>query len=77
MAKKRRRRRVALVPRLGPPQNLRPAGAHETLRRYDRTREKAALRREAESGFPFSGAPFVSPPVPLVPRCLAACPLGA
>jgi len=45
MAKKRRRK-MALMPRLGPPTNLRPAGAHETLKRYDRKRAKAALLRE-------------------------------
>lgn len=49
---KKRRKRV-LVPRLGPPVNLRPAGAHESLKHYNRKRQKAALRREAESGFPF------------------------
>jgi len=46
MAKKKRRK-MKRVPRLGPPVNLRPAGAHETLKRYDRKRQKAALRREA------------------------------
>jgi hypothetical protein len=50
MAKKKRRRAVLIVPRLGPPQNLRPAGAHESIKRYNRQRLKAALRREAESG---------------------------
>jgi hypothetical protein len=45
MPKKKRRKR-RLVPRLGPPVNLRPAGAHETLKRYDRKRQKAALRKE-------------------------------
>jgi hypothetical protein len=43
------------VPRLGPPTNLRPAGAHDDETSYDRNKEKAALRREiAESGFPNS-----------------------
>ena len=51
MAKKKRRRLLKLTPRLGPATNLRPAGAHESLKLYDRKREKAALRREAESGF--------------------------
>ncbi|MDE2482437.1 MAG: hypothetical protein KGN02_09635 [bacterium] len=54
MAKKRRAKRRGLVPRIGPPQNLRPAGAHEDRTHYDRKREKAALRRDAESGFPFA-----------------------
>ena len=54
MAKKRWRK-AALMPRLGPPTNLRPAGAHETLKRYNRKRTKAALLREAQSGFEFSG----------------------
>ena len=52
MAKKKRRK-PGLVPRLGPATNLRPGGAHESLKRYNRRRMKAALRREAESGFPF------------------------
>ncbi len=56
MAKKKRRK-PGLVPRLGPATNLRPAGAHEALKRYNRRRMKAALRREAESGFPFSTEP--------------------
>ena len=72
MAKKRRRRRVALVPRLGPPQNLRPAGAHATGKRYDRKREKAALRREAESGFPFSRAAVRTAAGPARPMMLGS-----
>ena len=52
MAKKKRRKSPKLVPRLGPPTNLRPAGAHDDATAYDRKVEKAALRREiAESGF--------------------------
>lgn len=50
---KKKRRKAAFVPRLGPATNLRPAGAHESLKRYNRKRQKAALRREAESGFAF------------------------
>ena len=46
MATKRRKRR--LVPRLGPAVNLRPAGAHESKKLYDRKRIKAALRREED-----------------------------
>ena len=49
--KKRQRKRAALMPRLGPPTNLRPAGAHESLKRYNRKRQKAALQRDAQSGF--------------------------
>lgn len=45
MAKKKRRK-MKLVPRLGPPTNLRPAGAHETLTRYNRKRKKRELREE-------------------------------
>lgn len=53
MADKRRRKR-RLVPRLGPAVNLRPAGAHESRKLYDRKRIKAALRREEdEGGFAF------------------------
>jgi hypothetical protein len=47
---KKRRRKLQLVPRLGPPQNLRPAGPHESLKRYNRKRNKAALPRQEESG---------------------------
>lgn len=52
---KKRRRKAQLVPRLGPPQNLRPAGAHESKKHYNRKRQKAALARY-EDGF------FVSSP---------------
>lgn len=45
MAKKKRRK-MKLVPRLGPPTNLRPAGAHEALTRYNRKRKKKELREE-------------------------------
>ena len=51
--KKKKRRQLKIVPRLGPATNLRPAGAHESRKLYNRRRQKAALRREAESGFPF------------------------
>ena len=33
------------MPRLGPPQNLRPAGAHDVKKRYNRKREKELLER--------------------------------
>jgi len=47
-AKKKTKRRVALVPPKGPPVNLRPAGAHEDKRRKTRAElEKAALEEEA------------------------------
>ena len=45
MARKKRRK-IRLVPRLGPPNNLRPAGAHASHKLYNRKRIKAALRRE-------------------------------
>lgn len=48
---RKRRRKLALMPRLGPPANLRPAGAHETLKQYNRKRQKAALRREETGAF--------------------------
>jgi hypothetical protein len=52
MAKKRRRHREPnLVPRLGPATNLRPAGAHDDKKLYDRKKIKAVLRRQAEDGF--------------------------
>ncbi|HTV94188.1 MAG TPA: hypothetical protein VMG98_15900 [Verrucomicrobiae bacterium] len=37
---------MKLVPRLGPPTNLRPAGAHETLTRFNRKRKKRELQVE-------------------------------
>ncbi|MGD0969625.1 MAG: hypothetical protein ABR949_15235 [Candidatus Aquilonibacter sp.] len=37
---------MKLVPRLGPPTNLRPAGAHETVTRYNRKRKKRELQAE-------------------------------
>lgn len=43
---KKKRRKMQLVPRLGPPTNVRPAGAHETLTRYNRKRKKKELREE-------------------------------
>jgi hypothetical protein len=47
---KRRKRTSALVPRLGPPVNLRPAGVHGDRRRKTRSDlEQAALREEAAS----------------------------
>ncbi|HEY1975739.1 MAG TPA: hypothetical protein VGG89_04310 [Candidatus Baltobacteraceae bacterium] len=42
------------MPRLGPALNLRPAGAHESKKLYDRKRIKAALRREDEGGLHFT-----------------------
>lgn len=48
---KRKRKKLKLVARLGPPQNLRPAGAHESKKHYHRHRMKAALRYEEEDGF--------------------------
>ena len=57
MANKRKRHREPnLVPRLGPATNLRPAGAHEGKKLYDRKKIKAVLRREAEDGFGNSAA---------------------
>ncbi|HKU68154.1 MAG TPA: hypothetical protein VJP85_10290 [Candidatus Baltobacteraceae bacterium] len=47
----KKHRKVKLVPRLGPPQNVRPAGAHESKKRYNRKRRKAALARYDEDGF--------------------------
>jgi len=47
---KRKRKKAKLIPRLGPAQNIRPAGAHESRKLYRRHRMKAALRNE-EDGF--------------------------
>ena len=52
MARKKLKKK--LVPRLGPATNLRPAGAHESMKLYNRKRAKAAFRKNAEGGF----APF-------------------
>lgn len=49
MAKKKRRE-PHVMPRLGPATNLRPAGAHESLKRLKRSQEKIALRREIAQG---------------------------
>jgi hypothetical protein len=38
---------VPVVPRLGPPENLRPAGTHADKRRRPRAEEKAALSKAA------------------------------
>lgn len=56
MAKRNKRCRteLALVPRLGPATNLRPAGAHENKKLYDRKKIKAVLRRQTEDGFDVS-----------------------
>lgn len=48
---KRKRRKAKLVPPRGPAQNLRPAGAHETKKTYNRKRLKAALEDYVEDGF--------------------------
>ena len=47
---KKKRKKVALVPRMGPAQNLRPAGAHKSKKLYDRNKMKAVFRKE-EDGF--------------------------
>lgn len=47
----KKRRKAKLVPPLGPPQNLRPGGAHKSKKRYNRKRQKAALVRYDEDGF--------------------------
>jgi hypothetical protein len=44
----KKRKRTPLVPRLGPPTNLRPAGAHKDKRARTRTEiERAALAEES------------------------------
>ncbi len=53
MGKKKGSTPPKIVPRRGPPSNLRPAGAHDDETAYDRKKEKAVLRRDlAEDGFP-------------------------
>ncbi|HUA09714.1 MAG TPA: hypothetical protein VMA98_10600 [Candidatus Acidoferrales bacterium] len=46
MPSKKKRRKVKLMPRMGPAANLRPAGAHEVATRYNRKRKKAELREQ-------------------------------
>ncbi len=46
-----RKRKTLVVPRLGPPVNLRPAGVHVGKKQINRAKIKAALRAEAKSGF--------------------------
>jgi|GEM_PF-1412373 len=49
----KRRKKAVLVPRLGPPENLRPAGAHADKRRKTRGETtRAALREEAALDIP-------------------------
>ena len=50
MARKKLKKK--LVPRLGPATNLRPAGAHESMKLYNRKRAKAAFRKDPEGGVP-------------------------
>ncbi|MBV8246539.1 MAG: hypothetical protein JOZ38_11490 [Candidatus Eremiobacteraeota bacterium] len=45
---KKKRKKIAIVPRLGPPENLRAAGAHRSKKLYDRKRLKAIFRKEEE-----------------------------
>ena len=49
VAKRKRRRKAKIKPPLGPAVNLRPAGAHEDKRRYDRKGNKAIIETEAEA----------------------------
>jgi hypothetical protein len=46
---KKRRKKRPVIPRLGPATNLRPAGAHEARKRYNRRKSKAALQRAVEN----------------------------
>ena len=56
MKKKRRRRKaLAIVPPRGPATNLRPAGAHESNKRYNRKKLKIALQHELEGDFAIKG----------------------
>lgn len=56
--RRRRRRPPKLVPRRGPPTNLRPGGAHESIKRYNRKRLKETLREELTEGFGLRKAAF-------------------
>jgi len=46
----KKRRKANLVPPLGPPTNLRPAGVHKSKKLYDLQKMKAIFRKE-EDGF--------------------------
>jgi hypothetical protein len=46
--RRKRRRKAALKPRMGPATNLRPAGAHKTKKRYSRKRNKAIIASEVD-----------------------------
>ena len=46
--RRKRRRKAALKPRLGPATNLRPAGPHKTKKRYSRKRNKAIIAGEVD-----------------------------
>ncbi len=52
MQKRTKRPLPVDVPRLGPPTNLRPAGAHTDKRKRSRAEEKAALRKAAFDSTP-------------------------
>lgn len=47
---KKKRRKAMVVPPMGPPSNLRPAGAHRSKKLYDRNKMKAIFRKD-EDGF--------------------------
>jgi len=52
MAKRRPRKpkvEPKITPPLGPAQNLRPAGAHESKKHYDRKRDKTEIERTADT----------------------------
>jgi hypothetical protein len=62
MTKKRRRRApLKIVPRLGPATNLRPAGAHESSKRYNRKKLKIALQQELQGDSSFVGSVAATP----------------
>jgi hypothetical protein len=54
--KKKAKRRIALVPRQGPPTNLRPAGVHDDKRGKTRAEEDTAAV-EDEAAFDVSPSP--------------------
>lgn len=59
---KKKRRKATIVPPLGPPTNLRPAGAHKSKRLYDRNKMKAIFRKD-EDGFRFCRYTYNAPGV--------------
>lgn len=53
---KKKRRKANIVPPLGPPTNVRPAGAHKSRKLYDRNKMKAIFRKDEDGFFLTAGS---------------------